>query len=249
MKSNRLLATLGSCILLAASPALVWGQTTTTTATTAPATTTTTTTSPVTTSPTTQSGTRSTTNTNTSSTGQTTTFQSSTIGTGSATTIPSNANNIGPWYGDPYSMGMPTKFATGTPSVTSTTTKPTVTFGKGNYVSTTNTTATAPAATTTTQQNGFTTVGYTRNPQYTTVLSEDVPLVVHKTANLQANLRDVIARSTKLKNKEGIQLAVVDGGGVILTGQVGSDRERQLVEAMIGMTPGVRGVQNNLTVR
>jgi osmotically-inducible protein OsmY len=41
---------------------------------------------------------------------------------------------------------------------------------------------------------------------------------------------------------------VVDGNGLILRGVVQNDRERYLAEVLAGLTPGVRGVHNELTV-
>jgi hypothetical protein len=170
------------------------------------------------------------------------TVQTITSGNGSATSIPSNSNPFVSTYGDYLSWGQPSKYATTFGPLA----KPTVTFGKGIYTTTASTNSTA-AASTTTAPTGFSTTGTVRNPQYTTALSEEIPLVFHQPAALLADVKDVIARSSKLQSKNGI-LVGVDGATILLTGQVSSDRERQLAEAMVSMTPGVRSVQNALVV-
>ncbi len=241
MKSRRLIArAFGTCCLFALSSATVLAQGTTGSGTTSG-------TNPFGSSGNSAASGRPSGASGTTSSSQNTQLQSSTIGAGSATSIPAVSNNIAPWYGDPLSMGLASKYVNGPVSPNSSATRPSVTFGKANYASTTATGAGAAASAATNQTNGFTTVGTPRNPQYTTVLSEDVPLVVHKTDVLQSEIRDVINRSEKLKSKNAIQIAVTNGI-VILSGQVGTDRERQVAEAIIGMRPGVRGVQNDLTI-
>ena len=166
---------------------------------------------------------------------------STSSGTGSATGVPNTTNPFVSSYGDALSMGLPSKFQTGPPA------SPTVTFGKGIYTTTVSTSSAGGASTTATQATGFNTVGTPRNPQYATVLSDDLPVKVHSSAAIHSEVRDIIDRSEKLKNKSAIQVTV-NGNTVVLSGQVGTDRERQLAEAMVSMTPGVRGVQNQLTV-
>ena len=138
-------------------------------------------------------------------------------------------------------MGLPSKFLTGPPAT------PTATFGKGIYTTTVSTSTAGGASTTATQATGFNTVGTPRNPQYSTVLSDDLPVKIHSSSAIHSEVRDVLDRSEKLKNKNAIRVAV-NGNTVVLSGQVGTDRERQLAEAMVTMTPGVRGVLNQLTV-
>jgi hypothetical protein len=168
-----------------------------------------------------------------------------TSGTGSATSIPSNSNPFVSTYGDYLSRGNPSKYATTFGPLV----KPTVTFGKGIYTTTaTTTSAGAPSAAT--QANGFTTTGTIRNPQYTTVLSDEVPLVVHSAGALQSELRDVIDRSSFVKSKGTIQINV-RGSTVHLVGQVATEKEYRLVEGMVRTTPGVAGVrdvQNELKI-
>jgi hypothetical protein len=179
---------------------------------------------------------------------QTTQIMAVSSGSGSATSVPSNSNALTPWFGDPYSMGLASKYIKGPP------TNPTVTFGKGNYTSTTQGATTqagggqATTTSTTAATNYGTQPGLVRNPQYVTVLTESVPPVVHQSGALFAEVRDVIDRSSRLQNKSAIQVNV-NGDTVILSGQVASDRDRVLVESIVKMTPGVRNVDNQLQVK
>ncbi len=167
--------------------------------------------------------------------------QATSSGTGSATGVPSNSNPFVSSYGDALSMGLPSKFLTGSPA------KPTATFGQGIYTKTTTTTGSAAASTTASQAHGFSSTGTTRAPVYSTVLSDDLPLVVHKTSALQTSVQGIIDRSTYIKNKSGITVTVT-GNTVDLTGQVTTERERRTIEGMVRMTPGVRDVRNALQV-
>lgn len=170
-------------------------------------------------------------------------------GTGSSTGAPASSNILVSTYGDPYSMGLPSIYSKGPPSRTSDASVK-VTFGAANYANTGKSAAGqgGSASTTTTSTNYGTAVGVVRNPQYVTVLSDNVPLVVHKTSVLQSEVRDVIARSERLPSKNDIQVAV-SGNTVILSGRVGSDRERLVAEGIAKMTPGVRDVLNQLQVK
>ena len=69
------------------------------------------------------------TSTNTTTT-QTIQIKAASSGNGSATGVPSSSNVLTPSMGDPYSIGLPSKFTKGPP------TNPTVTFGTANYTST-----------------------------------------------------------------------------------------------------------------
>jgi hypothetical protein len=67
-------------------------------------------------------------------------------------------------------------------------------------------------------------------------------------SQLVAGIQDVIARSSQLPSKNGIQVAL-DGPVVVLQGTVADDAERSLAEGMIRLTPGVHDVRNELVVR
>jgi hypothetical protein len=245
MKSKRLIAlAFGTCLFFAGSPCFVLAQTPIGTTGTTSGTTGTTGSSSTSSS----QGGVGTTSTSSSSTTSTTSpgivqtqVQSRTSGTGSATTNPSNSNPFVATYGDYMSLGQPSKYANSFGPLA----KPTVTFGKGIYTTTATTTTNTP--TTTTQANGFTTTGIVRNPQYTTVLSEELPPVIHKSDAILADVRSVIDRSTFVTNKNAIQVNVT-GNIIELRGAVGTEKERRMVEGMVRMSPGVYDVQNKLTI-
>lgn len=169
------------------------------------------------------------------------TIVSPSSGTGSATSIPSSTNPFVSSYGEPLSMGQPSKFLSGP-------VKDTVTFGKAIYTTTTATTSAGAASTITNPANGFTLNGVIRNPQYVTALSSDIPMVVHNTAALQSDVRSTIDRSSFVKSQATVQINVVSDGVVVLSGLVRSGREAELIEGMVRTTPGVRDVQNELKI-
>jgi osmotically-inducible protein OsmY len=57
----------------------------------------------------------------------------------------------------------------------------------------------------------------------------------------------MLVSSSYLKKIRNLDLSV-DSGAVTLRGEVGTARERRLVEGMVRLTPGVREVRNELTV-
>src|SRR5262249_21372213 len=85
-----------------------------------------------------------------------------------------------------------------------------------------------------------------RSPTYITVLGFDPPEALPN--EFQANLQQVVARSTKLPSSPTIRV-VVDGNVVVLRGMVVNDRERRMAENIIRLTPGVRYVRNELMLR
>ena len=152
--------------------------------------------------------------------------------------VPATSNSFATSYGDPLSSGLPSKWASGPP-------KPFVTFGKANY---TTTTSTAPSSSNTVPTtNGWNTYGVFRNPPYATVLSSEMPRVVHDTGVLQPELRSTIDRSSFITSQGTVQLKVNDGV-VVLDGQVASEKEFRIIEGMMRTTPGVRGVVNELRI-
>jgi hypothetical protein len=229
MKSRSLLALVfGTCALMAFAPTVVWAQGGPTGGPTGgPPTGAPTGTNPATSNP---------------GTTQTIPIKSATSGTGSATSTPSNANPLTPTYGDPLSMGKPANYGNNFGPLA----KPIVTFGKGIYSTTAGAVPTS-ASTVTNPANGFTENGVYRNPPYATVLSSELPMVIHPASALQADVRSIIDRSSFIRNPTAVHVRA--GEGVVqLTGQVASEKERRLVEGMARMTPGVRDVQNNLQI-
>jgi hypothetical protein len=94
---------------------------------------------------------------------------------------------------------------------------------------------------------GFNTFGMSRTPNYAAVLSSDMPRVVHANPQLQAQVTDLLSRSTSLQTSTPINVSVKDGT-VTLEGSVASAKDRRLIEGMTRLTPGVRNVVNNLEV-
>jgi osmotically-inducible protein OsmY len=85
---------------------------------------------------------------------------------------------------------------------------------------------------------------------YSTTIKWDVKPVAVIT--MESTLRNLIARSSSISNPSAIQIvpvANVNGGvGVVLKGQTASEDEKRLIENMVMLTPGVRGVKNELQV-
>jgi hypothetical protein len=168
-----------------------------------------------------------------------------TSGTPSATTIPSNANYLGSSFVNYFTLGQPQNYQNKfgaqniTPNITGT-------FGKYIYVANPST-STGGAASAQTMGVGFSTFPQPRAASYTTSFAESFPVIRPEIGQVQAEARDTIARSSMLKNKDSIQVAM-NGPVVLLTGSVGSETERITAEGMVRMTPGVAEVQNNLVV-
>ncbi len=142
---------------------------------------------------------------------------------------------------EPISYGIPTeRFGT-------TLKYPKGIFGKTLYTATTTTAGGGGAGAAANQKVGFTTYGTPRSSVYSTVLADDLPLVVHKTDDLFVKVKAVIDRSSYLPSKGNIQISM-EGTTVQLQGQVGSEKERRTAEGMVRMTPGVRVVENQLQV-
>ncbi len=170
---------------------------------------------------------------------------SATSGTPSATSIPSTANPFGNSYVSPITLGLPQNYQGkfGPQNVTGNITG---TFGKYIYVANPST-STGGASSTPTQGMGFTTFPQPRAPVYTTGFAETFPVSRPTIAQVEADARDAIARSSMLKNKGSIRVDT-NGSVVLLSGSVGSETERLTAEGMVRMTPGVAEVQNNLQV-
>jgi hypothetical protein len=165
-------------------------------------------------------------------------------GTGvSATTIPSTSNSFGTSYVSPLSLGLPSIYTNtfGPP------TKYPGGFAKGLYLNAPTTNNSSAASTTTNAGTGFSTQPTPRNPAYYTVLASDIPTKIYAPSKLNADLNAMFAKSTHFKDPQAIQVQVVDGI-VLLRGQVASERERDRAEGLLRLTPGVRGVQNELQI-
>lgn len=175
--------------------------------------------------------------------GGTTSGYSTTRGSGSSssTTVPAASNVFGPTAMNPWSRGI--KNSSGTMEKGS--------YNQPIYVPKTTTSArtTAPRSTKNTANSttSFTTQGLDRSIPYATGLHDDLPVVRPADSALQVEVRDIIQRSLALPSKDKIS-ATVSGNTVTLSGEVASARERGLVERMLRLEPGVRIVDNQLTV-
>lgn len=67
-------------------------------------------------------------------------------------------------------------------------------------------------------------------------------------AALTADLRGALTGTSMISNAKGIQIDLDAGNNVTLRGTVADDDERRLVEGLVRVTPGVRGIKNELTV-
>jgi len=128
-------------------------------------------------------------------------------------------------------FGQPLYNVTTTGSRTGTTGSATV-----RSLSTTNTGLTQPFSTQTQSQPSYTVrVGFR---------PERVPMEA-----AVASFQQALQGSPDLSRPENRIQVVVDGNGLILRGTVQTDRDRYLAGVLASMTPGVRGVRNELEVR
>lgn len=65
---------------------------------------------------------------------------------------------------------------------------------------------------------------------------------------LQADLRAAIDGTSMIASAKGVQVVTDEGNNVTLRGTVADDDERRLIEGVVRLTPGVRGIKNELTL-
>jgi len=162
-------------------------------------------------------------------TGSNTNFSS-----GSTNNIPGTTNPFRAHYTNPLSVGLPGGSGRST-------------FGTPLYTVTNTPTATATINTNSSAANASaSSIGVIRAPAYITTIGFDFqPLAATR---VQADLKDVFARSTQLIGKDKIQIRT-EGNAVVLEGTVVSEKERRLAEGMVRLTPGVREVRNELRIQ
>jgi hypothetical protein len=85
-----------------------------------------------------------------------------------------------------------------------------------------------------------------RAPAY--VVVPGFPVRPPAPSKLLADAREVLMRSSSLPSRANYRVEV-DGGTVVLQGRVADERERQLAEALLMLTPGIRSVRNELEVQ
>jgi hypothetical protein len=173
--------------------------------------------------------------------GNTTTPSRGGGGASGSNQVPSTNNPFNASYINPYSLGVSTTSGGG--------------GTKGNF----NVPIYAPKTTATTSQRGgggstanvnptgFSTYGENRATPYATGLSEEL-LPNHNYGEIQSRLRDEMQGWSWLKNKNNVTISV-ENGVVHLRGQVDSAKQRQLAATLVGFTPGIYAINNELTVK
>src|SRR5207302_131457 len=73
------------------------------------------------------------------------------------------------------------------------------------------------------------------------------PMPPGEPARMRADLQGVIAQTSALPSRAGIQ-TLEQGNAIVLRGSVGSEQERRLAEAIVRLTPGVFNVRNELEI-
>jgi hypothetical protein len=175
-----------------------------------------------------------------SSTGLSGSTTGSTSGTGrtGGTAAIGSTSFLGANYANPMAAGLPSGMAQpafGNPLI---------------KVSNTNTGRTTTTGTiSTSNNNNFGLgVGVRRAPQYVSALHGDVSVRPVVPSRLQTDIQQTIARSSRLTLPGQVRV-VMDGATVVLQGSVANPRERQLAESLVRLTPGVRLVRNELSMR
>jgi hypothetical protein len=160
---------------------------------------------------------------------------------------------LGPYYGNPLSLGiagtngtLPTSptFGSVLYTVTGTTGGTGGGSSYGGLAGATGSIGGTGTATATTL--GASSIGVRRAPQYTTTLGFQPRF--EPQVRVQANVQQYLARSERLPSRGDIRVEV-DGPTVVLRGAVADEHERRLAEALARLTPGVRDLRNELSVR
>jgi osmotically-inducible protein OsmY len=164
-----------------------------------------------------------------------------TTGTGSSTQIPTQYNTYQTYFYNPWYSGLPTKYNANA-------IQPARNYGQPLYaIQSATTVTTGPGVSTaTTTTSGYTSQSVRRSPNYTTALSEELPIV--RPTLIRANVQDIINRSTVLTSASGITVDV-QGPVVVLRGEVATAKDRRIAEGMLRMTPGVLDVVNELRIK
>jgi hypothetical protein len=180
------------------------------------------------------------------------TGNTSSRGSGSGTQAVGTTTFLGPYYGNPLSMGIANSSGTLPTSPTFGTALITVagTGGTGGSSSTYGGLAgsggTGGASITSSTTTSGSSVGIRRAPAYSTTLG--FAYKPSAPTQAQADLRQAISNSSRLTSRGTIRVDV-EGPTVVLRGMVADDHERRLAEAMARLTPGVRELRNELGVR
>jgi hypothetical protein len=153
-----------------------------------------------------------------------------------------NYNAFSGYFANPMAVGWPGSTGSqvgtfGTPLVgtLSTSTTGTATFSRGGTATFTQTTT-----------GIYSMIGQRRSPTYVATLG--FPFRQPTPSQIEPELQSIIARAQSLPSRGTIRVST-DGQAVVLRGTVSDDHERRLAESILRLTPGVREVRNDLTVR
>lgn len=169
-----------------------------------------------------------------------------------STTGPSASNILAPYYVNPLQPGLPNTSSTSSTGGTATATKQ---FGQPLFVTANNNLASASRGGAAggggggmgSGSLGTTTAASTMHlgPRYTQSLGWKANPT--SSTRLQTELQALVTNSPRFTNAKGIQV-VMDGQTVVLRGTAADEHERALATAMVGMSPGVYSVRNELKV-
>jgi hypothetical protein len=158
---------------------------------------------------------------------------------------------LGPYFGNPQSLGianssgtLPTTPTFGTVLYTVTGTGGTSGSSYGGLAGSTG----SVGGTGSNNMNslGASSIGVRRAPAYTTALGFDYR--PEPPSRIQSDLQQYISHSDRLASRNDIHVSV-DGTTVILRGTVADEHERRLAEALSRLSPGVHDLRNELSVR
>jgi osmotically-inducible protein OsmY len=111
------------------------------------------------------------------------------------------------------------------------------------------TTAATAASSSATSNPGFTTMGSKRAAAYYTTVSPRMVLPAAAAGGLQTQLQTMLAQSSALPTAQNLGVSMDGQQTIVLRGTVGTEDERTMAEGLARLTPGVRAVDNQITVR
>ena len=157
---------------------------------------------------------------------------------------PSASNIIAPYYANPLQAGLPNSTTTtgGTANNKQ--------FGSPLFDTLNTSNNTASVSRSSNSSSGLASVAPTNTirvgPRYTQSLAWQMPPMV--ASRVQPQLQSVISGSQRLVNPRNIQVSV-DGQTVVLRGTAADEHDRALAAAIIGMSPGVYDVRNEIKIQ
>jgi hypothetical protein len=158
---------------------------------------------------------------------------------------------LGPYYGNPLSLGIANSTANtnNTPTFGTPLYAITGTGGTGNssYGGMAGAGGSGGSAIAATPYFSATSAGIRRAPVYATTLGYTLQTPAPAPSRVQTELQQYLASSERLPSRGNIRVDV-EGPVVVLRGTVADDHERRLAEAVARLTPGVHDLRNELTV-